>query len=484
MLRQETKKIELILIFSIFLLLFLILPSLGNAKDCSHCWCQRPDGVCEHHTHKDPPGDGSAITNDTQCNEYCNSRGWSAKHCDASYIDQTQMEGSPCSEEAQAAATAETVPFTSIEPRLSVPEIDLKFSATVTKEGEKRYITVPYLAEYIAAIYQYMVGVATIMAIVMIMYGGFRWITAAGNPSRIGEAKKTIVGAVVGLAIALGSYTILNLINPDLVTFKALKLEFVEREVYTFDEASFGFADDSWDYDTYVSEVPATVSGFVSFKDMMKNCPTDKNDPSKYLDNYGKVVTYWIDTLPKKVVYVGGGTMRKGNCQASKNDNYLTNKLAKSGYKEWGGDINAYRAWAASLGTVYCGDCLTFSRTLYQCVVGKRVINKKLDKGVAKYYYDDTDDFLADAEAGKVKLNPGTFIWLGGNCGHAINYTGIPGKEIIEMGGGPPKITINGHRANSVRVKPSLVEYLNMKWIKKRDCPIYIHSILEFPDRY
>ncbi|MDD4995235.1 MAG: pilin [Patescibacteria group bacterium] len=73
------------------------------------------------------------------------------------------------------------------------------------------------IGSYIALLYNYLVGVAVIVAIVMIMYGGFRWVTAAGDSGKISEAKKTMVGAVVGLVLALFSYTLLNTINPALV---------------------------------------------------------------------------------------------------------------------------------------------------------------------------------------------------------------------------------------------------------------------------
>lgn len=76
------------------------------------------------------------------------------------------------------------------------------------------------IGSYIALMYNYLIGVLIIVAIVMIMYGGFRWITAAGSPERIGDAKRTIVSAVIGLLLGLFSYTILNIINPNI-----LKLE-------------------------------------------------------------------------------------------------------------------------------------------------------------------------------------------------------------------------------------------------------------------
>ncbi|NIP33097.1 hypothetical protein GWN26_13880 [Candidatus Saccharibacteria bacterium] len=488
---METKRTIKCLL--IVLIVFIFAFPLAAEAINYYCWCQRPDGVCENHVHEDGTT-GDPIVSQEQCNAYCYSRTtegehWQAKHFDDHWVDwKTVDKNDVCYEDVMAPTTEipETpVEFQQLQPRLQVPDFDIRFSdIQVTEEGGVKYIDVPWLAQYIAAVYQYMVGVAVILAIVMIMYGGFRWIVAGGDAGKIGEAKKTIVQAVIGLAIALGSYTILSIINPNLVMFSSFRLALIDRQEYKFDSASFGLADDTGAYDDVISDLPIPDTDFISYKDMMQYCPSDKTDQSQYSSNYNTVIKYWMEALPKKVVYVGGGFMKGGICNASNGDNYLVKKLAKKGYEEWNGDIVAYRAWANSLGGTYCGDCLTFSRTIYRCIAGINPLPKKTNKSAAKYYYETTDAFLEDYNNNKLSIKPGTFIWLGGGCGHAINYTGIKGNEIIEMGGGPPKITINEHTANSVRVKPSLASYLEMKWIKKQDCPIYVHSILENPELY
>lgn len=483
-----------ILLFAFVFLFCLIAPA--SATDCNHCWCQRTDKVCEHHVNADGTT-GNPIENDLDCVDYCTSResdgeNWRMLHCDASYKDwNTQDPSDPCFAKTSVSTEAETTGsgsqpgFSAIEPRLQIPDFDIKFSEIVVSEDAGgQYITVPWLAQYVAAVYQYMVGVATILAITMMMYGGFRWIVSGGDAGKIGEAKKTISQAAIGLIIALGSYTILSLVNPNLVSFNSFRLALIDRQEYKFDEGAFGDADDSGVFDDVITEMPIPDTDFISYKDMMQYCPKDTTDTGNYLSNYNTVIKYWMNALPKRVAYVGGGFMNGGICNASNGDNYLVKKLSKNGYEEWNGDIVAYRAWANSLGGTYCGDCLTFTRTIYKCIANINPLPKKTNKSVAKYYYETTDLFLQDYNSKKISLEPGTFLWLGGGCGHAINYTGMKGNEIIEMGGGPPKIEINEHTANSVRVKPSLANYLEMKWIKKQDCPIYVHSILENPELY
>lgn len=73
------------------------------------------------------------------------------------------------------------------------------------------------LGKYISAWYSLIVGVIGILATVMVMYGGFRWLTSGGGAGK-NEAKDIILSALVGLVLAFLSYTILYLINPNLLT--------------------------------------------------------------------------------------------------------------------------------------------------------------------------------------------------------------------------------------------------------------------------
>ncbi|NIP32932.1 hypothetical protein GWN26_10870 [Candidatus Saccharibacteria bacterium] len=87
------------------------------------------------------------------------------------------------------------------------------------------------IGSYIALLYNYLIGALVIVAIVMIMYGGFRWITAAGSPEQISDAKRTIIGAVIGLLLGLFSYTLLNVINPALLQLELPRIKRI-RPIY------------------------------------------------------------------------------------------------------------------------------------------------------------------------------------------------------------------------------------------------------------
>jgi hypothetical protein len=54
----------------------------------------------------------------------------------------------------------------------------------------------------IATIFKWVIRLVGILSVIMIMVGGFRYMTSAGDPSGIKGAKDTILYALVGLLIA------------------------------------------------------------------------------------------------------------------------------------------------------------------------------------------------------------------------------------------------------------------------------------------
>lgn len=51
-----------------------------------------------------------------------------------------------------------------------------------------------------------------ILAVIVIIYAGITFITAAGNPGKVAQAKTMIIYAVIGLAVAILAYAIVNFI--------------------------------------------------------------------------------------------------------------------------------------------------------------------------------------------------------------------------------------------------------------------------------
>ena len=62
---------------------------------------------------------------------------------------------------------------------------------------------------YIAAnLINVVLGFLGIISVVLIIYAGFKWMTAAGNDEQVASAKKLLVWAVIGLVIILSAYAL------------------------------------------------------------------------------------------------------------------------------------------------------------------------------------------------------------------------------------------------------------------------------------
>lgn len=70
--------------------------------------------------------------------------------------------------------------------------------------GETPKNTIP---EIIARIIKYLLTFLGVIFIALIIYGGFIYMTAAGESDKISNAKSIIISASIGLAIILASYS-------------------------------------------------------------------------------------------------------------------------------------------------------------------------------------------------------------------------------------------------------------------------------------
>lgn len=123
------------------------------------------------------------------------------------------------------------VPLAAQAPPPPQPDgIPFKPQIEIPGFGE-RTISETTLPEYISALFNYLLGVIGILAVAMIVYGGFRWITAAGNPGRIQAAKEIITSAIIGLVLALTSVLLLRTINPNLVSLRIPTITKVQQQL-------------------------------------------------------------------------------------------------------------------------------------------------------------------------------------------------------------------------------------------------------------
>lgn len=124
-------------------------------------------------------------------------------------------------------------------PIIKIPGLSFNFDTEeellrVNSDGSTTLI-IPFLAEYIAAVYRYAVGLGGILLGLVILVSGIQ-IMLPGNIVTTGsgdskqttnKAKQRIISAITGLLLLYGSYTILYIINPNLVILKPLEVDYL-----------------------------------------------------------------------------------------------------------------------------------------------------------------------------------------------------------------------------------------------------------------
>lgn len=171
--------------------------------------------------------------------------------------------------------------------------------------GQNKFLNI---GVFIQQIYKYAVGVASILAVVMIVIAGAQWTASGGNSEVITGAKKRITGALLGLLIAYGSYFILNTVNPALVNLRLPQVYMLKPQKLlpqfcsdVSDEVklkpdAFALAADSTD-----QTKPVTLDSKAEFKYTFKNQSASDNNEKNFF--CGK----------RFFVKDGGATTCKGN---------------------------------------------------------------------------------------------------------------------------------------------------------------------------
>jgi len=115
--------------------------------------------------------------------------------------------------------------------QIKIPGIDelaAKYPVVCTTTSEVESCKIPWIAIYIYAIYNYLLAIGGVLAVIALMIGGIIWLVSAGNASRITQAKSWISGSLTGVLILLTSYILLYQINPDLIGLKYTVLETID----------------------------------------------------------------------------------------------------------------------------------------------------------------------------------------------------------------------------------------------------------------
>ena len=73
--------------------------------------------------------------------------------------------------------------------------------------------TISDLGTVFTNVVKYALGFAGIVLFILLLVGGFKFITSGGDPKAVEGAKKTLTSAILGLVLILISYLILVLIS-------------------------------------------------------------------------------------------------------------------------------------------------------------------------------------------------------------------------------------------------------------------------------
>ena len=111
-----------------------------------------------------------------------------------------------------AAVMCLAMAFTAVSP-VSLPvyadaKDEVKKGADMTNSGGSNQ----NLPDIITTIINVMLFIAAALAVIMIIYGGIRYITAHGDEKQVKVAKDTIVYSVAGLIIAILAYALVTFI--------------------------------------------------------------------------------------------------------------------------------------------------------------------------------------------------------------------------------------------------------------------------------
>ena len=91
-----------------------------------------------------------------------------------------------------------------------------KYFGTESLEGKVNLGDKP-LQDTIAGIINIALGFLGILTTLIILFGGFKWMTSYGSSDKIDEAKKLISAGVIGLVLVLVSYAVAQFVLRSLI---------------------------------------------------------------------------------------------------------------------------------------------------------------------------------------------------------------------------------------------------------------------------
>lgn len=112
-----------------------------------------------------------------------------------------------------ALGLALALPFVHLTPVLHAQAATLEADDILSEDfGDTTGLGQADLKTAIGQLINVALGFLGVVAVVIILMGGFKWMTAGGSDKNVEEAKRLIIAGIIGLAIILAAYAIASFV--------------------------------------------------------------------------------------------------------------------------------------------------------------------------------------------------------------------------------------------------------------------------------
>lgn len=201
------------------------------------------------------------------------------------------------------------------EKQLSSTELEIGYPEFGGFKPETVTTPLPQYAKYI---FNFLIGISGFIALVVLIMAGYQYLTSAGAPEKIGDAKNKIFSALLGLIILFCSYLILTTINPQLIILRVAPtlpiLSSLNSGVYLCTEALPETFNNAWkniltakQINDEIVKLPLSEEVLNEKKEELKRISEELDSYLKTISEYCYVVTHKSDIrseLDNKVTYI------------------------------------------------------------------------------------------------------------------------------------------------------------------------------------
>ncbi len=93
------------------------------------------------------------------------------------------------------------------------PLCELKQCNAYTQGFVRTWFRVPTLGDLIGNVLRLMFFIAGLYALVLLLLGGFQWVSSGGEEKKLGEARNKIINAIIGLVVMVAVLTLVILLE-------------------------------------------------------------------------------------------------------------------------------------------------------------------------------------------------------------------------------------------------------------------------------